>query len=72
MQSIVVLTYEQIASLSVEELLELAREKAAALTRVDQDSPEQPKPYFFIRTKSGRVDLKEPPKIEVVISSRRI
>ena len=72
MQSIVVLSYEQIASLSVEELLDLAREKAVALTRVDPESQEQAKPYFFVRTKSGRVDLKQPPKIEIVISSRRI
>jgi hypothetical protein len=69
MQSIVVLTYEQIGSLSEEELLELARQKAAALTRTDADTP---KPYFFVRTKSGKIDLKVPPRVEVIISTRRV
>lgn len=72
MQSIVVLTYEQIASLSEEELLDLARQKAAALIPTDPESPETPKPYFFVRTKSGKVDLKTPPRVHVIISTRRV
>lgn len=71
MQSIPVLTYEQIASLSEEELLDLAKQKAAALIPTDLDSPETPKPYFFVRTKSGKIDLKRPPKVQVIISTRR-
>lgn len=70
MQSIVVLTYEQIASLSEEELLDLAKEKAAALIP-NPESKDMPKPYFFIRTKSGKIDLKNPPKVHVIISTRR-
>jgi hypothetical protein len=72
MQSIVVLTYEQIASLSEEELLDFARQKAAALIPTEPESPDAPKPYFFIRTKSGKVDLKSPPKVQVIISTRRV
>jgi hypothetical protein len=58
-----------IASLSEEELLEFARQKAAALI---QTEPDAPKPVFFIKTKRGEINLKVAPIIEVVVSGRRI
>jgi hypothetical protein len=68
MQSVIVFTVEQIASLSEEELLDFARQQAAALIRTEPDAP---KPIFFVRTKRGDIDLKVAPIIEVIVSGRR-
>jgi hypothetical protein len=71
MKMVPVLTPEQLADMSEEELMDLTKENAIPMAPKETHFDGGAAPYFFVRTKSGSKEIKLPPKLKVIIVDSR-
>ena len=71
MKMVPVLSPEQLAEMSEEELMDLTHEQAVPMAPKKTHSDDSARPYFFVTTSDGSKEIKLPPKVEIVVVDAR-